>query len=237
MVDIVEPRVDLIAYTQVAPGNPTILDDLGLDTTDRDESGGDLTAEFGGRACYQSNHRPNKYTFDTKDYLKNIIDSNHHSVLEHATATIYIQGVSRALTHELIRHRHLSPSQLSQRFVDESNLSMVVPPALEGNEKAIDALKSQVESCVDTYVELVDELTNKGLPRKQAREAGRAILPNCVETRIVLTGNMRAFRDMLGKRLDPAADKEIQRVAQMILNVLYKQNPGCLQDFAHLVTE
>ena len=100
------PRtVRLIAWTQFeAPS------DIAWDT---DADGGQALAEFAGRACYESWHKPNPKTATNAGYLRHILEVGHLSVIEHATATFYITGVSRSLTHELIRHRHFSFSQLS----------------------------------------------------------------------------------------------------------------------------
>src|SRR5690554_948865 len=104
-------QVDLIAYTfipdmeKIRKYAPRIADDWV--STDSD-----LLAEFAGRSCYQSFHKPNPKTEANHDYLRNILNQGHFSVLEHASATFYVTGVSRALTHELIRHRHLSYSEL-----------------------------------------------------------------------------------------------------------------------------
>lgn len=92
---------------------------------------GQALAEFAGRACYQAWERKRPETATNKGYLANIQRQSHWSVLEHAQATFYIQGVSRALTHELVRHRHMSYSQLSQRYVDSSDVKFVVPPLIE----------------------------------------------------------------------------------------------------------
>ena len=86
-------------------------------TTDAD--GGQALAEFAGRACYESWHKPNPATATNAGYLRHILEVGHLSVLEHGSVTLYLRGVSRSLTHELVRHRHLSFSQLSQRYVPE----------------------------------------------------------------------------------------------------------------------
>lgn len=195
----------------------------------------DHLAEVGGRSCYTSWHKPNEKTRANKDYLANILRQGHESVLEHASATFYIQGVSRALTHELIRHRHLSYSQLSQRFVDESESEAVMPPAissLEGPVRAVagSAVAAANNTASESYAHLVDVLQYKGLPRKQAREAARAVLTNMTETKIVVTGNMRAFRDFVKKRHTLAADAEIRKVAGLILEQLREIAPSSFQD-------
>ena len=230
MVNVVTPKVTLIAATSVEyEYDPlSIAGDLGVgfDTQDADD-----LAEFAGRACYQAFHRPNPATARNEDYLANILRQGHESVLEHASATFYIEGVSRALTHELIRHRHLSYSQLSQRFVNEGDSSVVYPPAVQGDPEAERVLRNVDQYTKEAYELLVKHLQRtKGYPRKQAREAARAALPNMTETKIVVTGNHRAWRDVLKKRNTDAADAEIREVSQMILDELVKIAPACYQD-------
>lgn len=187
----------------------------------------DWLAEFAGRSCYQSWSRPNPKTATTEGYLANIINQGHFSVLEHASATFYVQGVSRALTHELVRHRHLSFSQLSQRFVDETEGEFVVPPALQDVREYLDDAHTDATRI---YQDLVSHLIGKGHPRKQAREAARAVLPNMQETKIVVTGNHRAWRDFLAKRWHVAADAEIRLLAGKILDHLNYLAPSSFQD-------
>lgn len=188
----------------------------------------DTLAEFAGRACYQSFDKPNPKTAANRDYLANILLQQHFSVLEHASATFYVTGVSRSLTHELIRHRHLSFSQLSQRFVDETLAEFVMPPALDNDEDR--HWLSEVHIALETYHAIAKRLQGKGLTRKQAREAARAVLPNATETRIVVTGNMRAWREFIAKRNTPAADAEIRELAREIQRQLTELAPNTFQD-------
>ena len=100
---------------------------------------GERLAEFAGRLCYMSQRNPASRT--TRDYLENIKKQGHGSVLEHANYSLLLEGVSRSLTHELVRHRAgFAYSQLSQRYVDESEASFVMPPAIIGD----DALEQRV---------------------------------------------------------------------------------------------
>ena len=225
MVNIAKLKVTPIAET----GSRLLPDLMRLDDWSAE---GEDVMEFAGRSCYQSFHKPNPATRANKDYLAHIIESGHGSVLEHAQATFYIEGVSRALTHELIRHRHLSYSQMSQRFVDESSLSIVVPPAFEGDPEAVEILKKQADKAVKKYNALVMRLESQGYKRKAAREAARAVLPNMTETKIVVTGNCRAWRDFLYKRLDPSADREIQQLSRELLVFLYVIYPAVFEDLA-----
>ena len=152
-------------------------------------------------------------------------------MLEHASATFYLTGVSRACLTELTRHRHLSFSVVSQRFVDSSNAAVVIPPALRGDEAAEKALNDWQTTVGAVYESMVADLQAKGHKRKQAREAARCLMPNMTETKIVVTGNMAAWRYMLGRRLDPSADAELQEVAAMILEELKKIAPNSFRDF------
>ena len=198
---------------------------------------GERLAEFAGRLCYMSQHNPAKR--ETREYLENIKKQGHGSVLEHANYTILLEGISRSLTHELVRHRAgFAYSQLSQRYVDESQASFVVPPAIVGDAKLEEAWRTQVESAQTTYVSLVSELmeryawvADKVHRRKMAREAARAVLPNATETKIVVTGNARAWRTMLELRSSEGAEMEIRRMAIAALRLLQSEAPGFFSDF------
>ena len=225
MTAIVEPRVELIAHTTLAcDGRSPVIE--GHMSLDPDAGDAQQLVEFAGRACYQSFHKPNPKTARNKDYITRTLHGQKHwSIAEHATATFYITGVSRALTHELIRHRHLSYSQLSQRFVDESEANIVIPPAARGGEKLMWEFEDAATGARHSYRELVEALLDSGLPRKQAREAARAVIPNMVETRIVVTGNLRAWHEVIERRTAPDADAEFQQVAGLIRDELRKLAP------------
>ena len=236
---IVEPNVTLIASTCIEVNKDNWDSDALSEwmVTYPEVTAAEHLIEFAGRACYQSFHRPNPATADIGNYLRRtLFEQGHWSIAEHASATFYITGVSRAFTHELIRHRHLSFSQLSQRFVDESNGNIVLPPAVRSvfndsreqdyDSPMVDALMDADIVSQEAYEAIVHELDDAGLPRKQAREAARAALLNMQETRIVVTGNMRAWQEFLSKRLDPAADAEMQEVAGLIRDELHEVAPN-----------
>ncbi len=198
---------------------------------------GERLAEFAGRLCYMSQHNPAKR--ETRDYLENIKKQGHGSVLEHANYTILLEGVSRSLTHELVRHRAgFAYSQLSQRYVDESEASFVIPPAIVGDDALESAWRAQVEQAQAVYVRLVADLMerygwigDKVHRRKMSREAARAVLPNATETKIVVTGNARAWRTMLELRSSEGAELEIRRMAVVALRLLQREAPGFFSDF------
>ncbi len=198
---------------------------------------GERLAEFAGRLCYMSQHNPANRS--TRDYLENIKKQGHGSVLEHANYSLLLEGVSRSLTHELVRHRAgFAYSQLSQRYVDESEANFVVPPAIIGDQALESAWSAQIESAQSSYVALVAQLmerygwvADKVHRRKMAREAARGVLPNSTETKIVVTGNARAWRTMLELRSSEGAELEIRRMAVMVLRVLTQEAPAFFSDF------
>ena len=227
-------RIHRIAETTV---NPAALE---FHTRNPGVTDAEHLAEFAGRSCYESWSRPREATANTADYIERTVhEQAHHSIIEHASVTYYITGVSRSLTHELIRHRHFSFSQRSQRYVGEveSGLNVVLPPALleafkdDGREfEDYMEVSRAVEGAARVYTDTVDFLEgHKGYSRKQAREAARAFLPNMTETRIVLTGNLRAWMEFLNKRDHPAADREIRDLAQALRADLHEYAPSIIR--------
>ncbi|CDZ89005.1 FAD-dependent thymidylate synthase [Rhodococcus ruber] len=184
--------------------------------------------EAAGRNCYLSWSRPNPNTATNAGYLDHIHEVGHESIEEHGSATFYIHA-SRSVLAELERHRHLSFSVVSQRYVDASNLGYHVPPALSiGDGGAI--LERAWEQSKEAYRLLVDELTDEGWPRKQAREAARAVMPNMTDSPMVVTGNLRAWKHVIRMRWHVAADAEIRELAGLILAELRKIAPNTMQD-------
>ncbi|WP_155373012.1 FAD-dependent thymidylate synthase [Catellatospora vulcania] len=228
---MVKPSVQLIAWTNFqAPA------DVPWDT---DAEGGQALAEFAGRACYQSWSKPNPATATNAGYLRHILEVGHLSVLEHGTATFYFTGVSRSFTHELIRHRHFSYSQLSQRYVPERDAAMVEPEVIAANPELHKKFVEASEAAVRAYNDLLEgleatfaDVPNATLRRKQARQAARAVLPNATETRIVVTGNYRAWRHFIAMRATEHADVEIRELAIATLRELQKLAPSVFDDFS-----
>src|SRR5436853_4936486 len=204
-----------------------------------DADGGEALAEFAGRACYQSWRKPNPATATNAGYLRHILEVGHLSVLEHGTVTFYITGISRSLSHELIRHRHFSYSQLSQRYVPERKAKMVEPDVIAGDPELHAKFLAATEASVAAYTELLAgleerfaDIPNPTLRRKQARQAARAVLPNATETRIVVTGNYRAWRHFIAMRATEHADVEIRALAVECLRQLQKAAANVFGDFA-----
>ena len=230
MVALAPLQVQVIAYTHFEP--PA---DVPWET---DVDGGQALAEFAGRACYQSWNKPNPATATNAGYLRHILEVGHLSVLEHGSVTFYLTGISRSLTHELIRHRHFSYSQLSQRYVPERDAAMVEPAVIaddpelhaqfvEASEQALAAYTRLLEGLEKKFAD-VDNVTSR---RKQARQAARAVLPNATETRIVVTGNYRAMRHFVAMRASEHADVEIRELAVECLRQLQKAATNVFDDF------
>src|SRR5258706_8613352 len=173
-----EPRVSLLARPHFTEPAHLPVQWLG------EGSDGERLAEFAGRLCYMSQANPAKRP--TREYLDNIKKQGHGSVLEHANYSLLLEGVSRSLTHELVRHRAgFAYSQLSQRYVDESEANFVMPPAIIGDELLEASWKDQMDAAQKSYVALVESLMeryawvgDKVHRRKMAREAARGVLPN-----------------------------------------------------------
>lgn len=201
-------------------------------------SDGEHLIEYAGRLCYLSYHNPAQRT--TEEYIGNIKRQGHGSVMEHANYSLLIEGVSRSLTHELVRHRAgMAYSQISQRYVDESDTQFVVPPAvLDVGDPAQGYWEAQRILDREEYMRLADKLfehysyiDDKVHRRKMAREAARSVLPNSTETKIVATGNCRAWRTILELRCSEGAEREIRRLGLVLLNVLGTEAPAVFEDF------
>lgn len=203
----------------------------------------EIVAEVAGRFCYNSFQKGR----DSAEYLANVVEMQHGSVLEHVNYTFLIEGVSRALTHELIRHRAgFAVSQESQRYVDAKDISFVVPPLMlhqcgndldhpriqkfaERCERALGDYKAEQEAYADE-LEAADDVKTKTVIKKRANEAARSVLPNASETKLTWTGNLRALRHFIELRGDDHADLEIRRLATAIAEIMIERAPFAFFD-------
>lgn len=208
----------------------------------------DLIPEVAGRVCYKSfsNPRPG----GNHAYMRRILSEMHGSVLEHATVGFLITGVSRSLTHELIRHRAGTAfSELSQRYYEPEDMAFVIPPLWIGDGTMEAIFATSCASEATKYKNLVKQsevtaeyafgatqgITDRDMAtmlRKRAREAARSMLPNCIETHIVMSGNLRAWRNVIEQRANWHADLEIRRLAVLICHKLKVIAPSVFQDMA-----
>jgi thymidylate synthase (FAD) len=228
--DIVPLKVQVVAQTRFTP--PA---DVPWET---DADGGQALAEFAGRACYQSWDKPNPATATNAGYLRHILEVGHLAVLEHGTVSMYLTGVSRSLSHELVRHRHLSCSQLSQRYVPEGDAELVEPAVIAGDPELHALFLASTGAAQEAYEQLLAGLEqrfadtpNATLRRRQARQAARSVLPNATETRIVVTGNYRAWRHFVAARASEHADVEIRELAVACLRELQRVAGNVFGDF------
>jgi thymidylate synthase (FAD) len=235
-----EPKVTLLARQEYV-GAPHIQWQSDTDVP------AETVAEFAGRLCYLSfgadagfegGHKLIAGRTTNQEYIANILRVKHGSVIEHAVWTFLIEGVSRALTHELVRHRHLSYSQLSQRYVDESNVAFVLPPEIEEGTEAFAIWKASCERSLAEYRQLLVQIEQQvkdepsaTLRRKRARQTARSLLPNAAETKVVVTGNARAWRHFIELRGSPGAESEIRTLAVKLLRALEAEAPNLFGDY------
>lgn len=205
-------------------------------TTDT-EVAGEKLSEIAGRLCYMSFAKPRPG--GNAAYLDHIRDVGHGSVLEHAVYNFIITGVSRSFTHELVRHRAgFGYSQLSQRYVDETDADVVEPDCIANDPglhaiwlEAIQHAKAAYERLVDGLADRFATIDDKTLRRKMARQAARSVLPNATETKIFVTANARALRHFVELRCSPDAEIEIRKVAAMMLRILQQESPNIFGDY------
>mgnify|MGYP004476807163 FL=1 len=162
--------------------------------------------------------------------LTTIMASGHFSTLEHASYTFAVEGVSRALTHQLVRHRLASYNQQSQRYVKFKEEPPIVRPAsVDTNPEAAQAFDEAIEACWQAY----DKLVQVGVPAEDARY----ILPNACETKIVVTMNIRELMHFFSNRCCNRAQWEIRELAWKMLElvrptapfIFRTAGPGCMR--------
>ena len=200
------------------------------------EVGAERLIEAAGRLCYMSFGKGRKRH---AEYVAHILEVGHGSVLEHAVWNFIIAGVSRSFTHELVRHRAgFGYSQLSQRYVDESQTDFVEPDCIADDPALHQVWTDAVAAAHAAYVKLVDGLAakfadvpDKTLRRKLARQAARSVLPNATETKIFVTANARALRHFIELRCNRNAETEIRLVAEQVLRIMQREAPSVFSDY------
>lgn len=190
-------HVELIAITRYLRGNGTPEELL----------------EHAGRVCYRSVSHG-----DPGQFLRARIREGHESLIEHASATFEISGLSRAASHQLVRHRIASYSQESQRFVDMSNPEWVLPPAIAEDPEAHRVWERFAEEVTRAY----RALRQLGVRKEDAR----FVLPNATATRIVVTMNFRELLHVFRLRISPEAQWEIRALCVKMLELIYPHAPN-----------
>ncbi len=198
-----------------------------------------------GQTCYCSWGEKRTKNAEAQKYLMNIIQSGHGSVLEHANYTLFLYGISRSLTHELVRHRAgFAYSQVSQRYVDDTTLRFVMRPEYDGDPELEQRFFENIDRAAKQYREITDSLMNRQAQgsqilsgekkrdeRKKRQQAAREVLPNSTEAPITVTAHIRAWRHTLEMRASDHAETEIRRLFMKIYRVLVQVEPIMFGDY------
>ena len=201
---------------------------------------GEEMVEVAGRVCYMSFGRRQKLSNEA--FIRHLIDKGHESVLEHVNWTFLLTGVSRAFTHQVVRHRvGFAFSQLSQQYYTQTEAEYLKPQILENFPKASGAWDEAVEVAEKSYKNILKELAEietpvkNGISKKEMRRlihsSARSVLPNSTETKIVITANARAIRHFLVVRGSIPGDEEMRLVCGELLKLLKAEAPAFFMDF------
>ena len=174
--------------------------------------------EQAGRTCYLSFERIG--TNSAEEFIRRLIKMGHESPLEHVGATFRIRNGSRAMTHQLVRHRLMSVSQQSQRYVDEQGFTYVVP----------ESLPRQFAEDYHNDMRIIQQMYSKWRDRGLKKEDARFVLPNACTSEIVVTANFRQWRHIFSLRITPKAQWEIRKACRLILEILRQHAPACFED-------
>ncbi|AMK14439.1 flavin-dependent thymidylate synthase ThyX [methanogenic archaeon mixed culture ISO4-G1] len=171
-----------------------------------------------GNSCYsEKSSMEIVEDIDSEKVLGRIVGMGHHSVIEHAVFTFSVEGVSRALTHQLVRHRVASFSQQSQRYVSMDSATYVTPHTIEGNADAEKLYDSVMDDIWDAY----KKLEEMGIPAEDARY----LLPNGCTTNITVTMNARELLHFFSLRCCNRAQWEIREMADQMLAICKEVSP------------
>lgn len=254
-MEIVEPKVYLVARTETTMGLIHFMEDIGLTPEEVDRynktSNGTALVEAMGRMCYRSwapwdpkrplctNPNVGKIREDTSEYIANIIKSGHGSVLEHANYSFVCRDVSRVFTHELVRHRAgMAYSQESLRYVRLNDLRIWIPSIID--QMKMD--RSYMDGVIKEYVEMFERIQSRlgdyaaideikdFHTKKQLTSFFRRFAPIGLATTIGFTANARALRHVIQMRTSEAAEEEIQIVFGKIAKIMQEIEPDLFKD-------
>jgi thymidylate synthase (FAD) len=237
---IARPSVDvegMLGYLREVGGESWLEDRL--DGGAEPPPGAELLVEFAGRACYRSwkpglNPNVTRVRGDRHEYFANILGSGHGSVLEHASWTFALRDVSRAFTHELVRHRAGSAfSQESLRYVRLLDIGFRVPPALEPLRERILGVVEQLEELQLSAAGALG-VDGEGVPfsvKKEVTSALRRLAPIGLSTDIVWTANARTLRHVIEMRTAESAEEEMRLVFDRVARLMQVEAPELFQDF------
>jgi thymidylate synthase (FAD) len=174
---------------------------------------------------------------DQKAFVEKLVSIGHMSPVEHVSFTFGIEGVSRALTHQLVRHRVASYSQQSQRYVRETEFDYIIPKTVRRDPALTKAFEKYMRQAQKAYDEMMDGLSKMGITGEKAQQDARFLLPNAAETKIVATMNARELLHFFRVRCCHRAQWEIRamatemlRLAKGVAPVIFKDaGPGCVK--------
>jgi len=183
------------------------------------------------RQCYSAKFageifEENKSAKAQADFIKKMAGSGHQSPLEHVKFTFAIEGVSRALTHQLVRYRIASYSQQSQRYVKETNFGYIIPPSIEADEVLKAEFTRVMHEIQLSYNRMIERFTEKGIVGEKATQDARFTLPQATETKIVVTMNCRELLHFFEERCCTRAQWEIRGLANKMLEFCREQLPA-----------
>lgn len=204
---------------------------------------GIMLCKAAGQLCYMSMGPSMTPHLKSNEYIQNIKKQRHGSVLEHASFTFLIFGISRSLTHELVRHRAgMAFSQVSQRYVDGKVLRFVMRPEFQGQYELEQQFFNRIDRAAQEYESLARALTPKAAgpttheerrnQRKAVNQTARCLLPNETEAPIIVTGNARSWRHVLEMRCSQFAEPEIRRAMFLVWEALLEIEPALFDDYS-----
>lgn len=187
------------------------------------------------RLCYSPvgvEELKEKLSEDEKERLINILrESGHTSPFEHASFTFAVEGISRACSHQLVRHRIASYSQQSQRYVSEvEGFEYIIPPLLREDPEIREIFIKAMEHAHRAYCKIIEKLEKKGIRGEKARQDARFVLPNAAETKIIITMNARELHHFFSLRLCNRAQWEIRELATEMLRLVRGVAPLLFRD-------
>ena len=183
------------------------------------------------KQCYSTESAANifetgkKTPAEVSRFLNRMTTLSHDSPLEHVKFTFAIEGVSRALTHQLVRYRVASYSQQSQRYVKGTSFNYIIPPLIEKDEVLRAEFIKTMEAIQISYNRLLSRFSEKGITGETANQDARFVLPQATESKIVVTMNCRELRHFFEERCCTRAQWEIRELANQMLEICKRELP------------
>ncbi len=201
--------------------------------------------KIAGQTCYASFGERRTRNENAAAYFERLTSAGHGSVLEHSSFSFLLYGISRSVTHELVRHRAgVGISQISQRYVSGAVLRFVERPEFQDDEELHRLFEKRADRAAAEYGEMADRLLGrqeggnsmlsadyKTDARKKVQQTARSLLPNETEAPMVFTGNVRALRHIVEMRADAHAESEIRTLALRLFLCLATTDPILFGDY------